>query len=208
MKRYSVAAAALVMSLAAMVSNAVPPGDGVPTPNTATLNQIELDEFKTVRQDAADEHLADIYAAAKAEAEAKAAAEAKARAEAAAKKAAEVKRQRELAARQAAKRTAYLLSHPKEYARSLMPRYGWSSTQFTCLVKLWQRESNWNPRAHNPSSGAHGIPQALPGSKMASVASDWRTNPQTQIRWGLGYIKDRYGSPCRAWSFWRSHNWY
>ena len=88
-------------------------------------------------------------------------------------------------------------------------RYGWSSSaQYTCLVNLWTRESHWNYRSHNKSSGAHGIPQAMPGSKMRVAGSDWMTNPVTQIRWGLGYIKGRYGSPCGAWAHFRSHNWY
>ena len=88
-------------------------------------------------------------------------------------------------------------------------RYGWrSAAQYTCLVNLWTRESHWNYRSHNKSSGAHGIPQALPGSKMRVAGADWMTNPVTQIRWGLGYIKGRYGSPCGAWAHFRSHNWY
>jgi hypothetical protein len=96
------------------------------------------------------------------------------------------------------------------WARRLMAtRYSWrSSGQFQCLVQLWNRESHWNYRSHNRSSGAHGIPQALPGAKMARVGRDWRTNPVTQIRWGLGYIKGAYGSPCGAWGHWRSHGWY
>jgi len=93
-------------------------------------------------------------------------------------------------------------------AKSLLPRYGFSSSQFGCLVNLWNYESGWRVNARNPSSGAYGIPQALPASKMASVGSDWRTNATTQIKWGLGYIKGRYGSPCGAWSHERSHNWY
>lgn len=80
--------------------------------------------------------------------------------------------------------------------------------QWSCLDALWQRESNWNPSAMNPSSGAYGIPQSLPGSKMASAGADWRTNPATQIRWGLGYIKGRYGSPCGAWGHSQSVGWY
>jgi hypothetical protein len=101
---------------------------------------------------------------------------------------------------------AYAQWHAK---RIMASRYGWTATaQFTCLVNLWNRESHWNYKSHNASSGAHGIPQALPGSKMGKVAPDWRTNPVTQIRWGLGYIKGRYGSPCGAWSHFRSHNWY
>jgi hypothetical protein len=80
--------------------------------------------------------------------------------------------------------------------------------QFACLVALWNRESGWRVNAQNRSSGAYGIPQALPGSKMASAGSDWRTNPATQIKWGLGYIKGRYGTPCGAWSAFQSKGWY
>ena len=69
-------------------------------------------------------------------------------------------------------------------------------------------ESGWNPAAHNPSSGAHGIPQSLPGDKMADYGADWYTNPETQLEWGLHYIQDRYGSPCGAWGFWTCNNWY
>jgi hypothetical protein len=96
------------------------------------------------------------------------------------------------------------------WARRLMAtRYAWRSTgQYMCLVKLWNRESHWNYRSHNRASGAHGIPQAMPGTKMARVGRDWRTNPITQIRWGLGYIKGAYGSPCGAWSHWERRGWY
>lgn len=100
------------------------------------------------------------------------------------------------------------VSDPKALTRALMPRYGLSSADFDCIDNIWTQESNWNVRADNPSSSAYGIPQALPGSKMASEGSDWRTNAETQIRWGLGYIADRYGSACSAWSFKRSHGWY
>jgi len=86
--------------------------------------------------------------------------------------------------------------------------FGWGAAQFQCYDQIIMRESEWNPAATNPSSGAYGIPQALPGSKMASAGSDWRTNPVTQIRWGLGYVKDRYGTPCQAWAFKSSHGWY
>jgi len=82
----------------------------------------------------------------------------------------------------------------------MLGSYGWPSSQFGCLQQLWNAESGWNPQASNPSSGAYGIPQALPGSKMASAGADWQTNPATQIRWGLGYIKSMYGSPCGAWA--------
>lgn len=83
---------------------------------------------------------------------------------------------------------------------ALMLQAGFAIAQFPCLDKLWTRESGWNHHATNASSGAYGIPQAYPGSKMSSVAADWRTNPATQIKWGLGYIKGRYGTPCAAWS--------
>lgn len=96
----------------------------------------------------------------------------------------------------------------KAYAFRLVTRRTWSGQQFQCLDSLWTRESNWDHRAYNQGSGAYGIPQALPGRKMGYVARDWRFNPQTQIRWGLRYIKGRYGSPCGAWGHFRSHNWY
>jgi len=85
---------------------------------------------------------------------------------------------------------------------------GWTGAEWTCLESLWDKESGWNASASNPSSGAYGIPQSLPGSKMASAGSDWQTNPATQIEWGLGYIADVYGSPCGAWSHSQSVNWY
>ena len=97
----------------------------------------------------------------------------------------------------------------QQYAHDLcINTYGWTENDFTCLVKLWNKESGWNPNAHNSSSGAHGIPQSLPASKMASEGSDYYTNGKTQIRWGLKYIKNRYGSPSAAWSHSQSHNWY
>ena len=85
---------------------------------------------------------------------------------------------------------------------------GWTGSQWSALNKLWERESNWNHHAKNPSSGAYGIPQSLPGSKMASVGSDWRTNPKTQIAWGLNYIAGRYGSPLSAWAHSQRTGWY
>lgn len=99
-------------------------------------------------------------------------------------------------------------SASQAYARSLLQARGLGDGEFGCLVKLWNRESGWNPMAHNSSSGAHGIPQSLPGSKMASEGADWYSNPQTQIRWGLKYIYGRYGSPCAALGHSNSHGWY
>lgn len=92
---------------------------------------------------------------------------------------------------------------PKAYALSRVGAY-----QFSCLDKLWIKESNWNPTDLNHSSGAYGIPQALPGSKMAVIASDWRTNPITQVKWGLLYISQRYGTSCAAWHHSQEYNWY
>jgi len=93
-------------------------------------------------------------------------------------------------------------------AYTLLPSFGFNAKQqFGCLDSIWSRESGWRVTAAN-ASGAYGIPQALPGSKMASAGPDWQTNATTQIKWGLGYIKDRYGSPCNAWAFWQGHGWY
>ena len=100
-------------------------------------------------------------------------------------------------------------SELQSYARDLVINtYGWTEYDFECLVNLWNRESGWNPNAHNKSSGAHGIPQSLPASKMASEGDDYYTNGYTQIRWGLKYIKNRYGSPSNAWSHFQNKNWY
>jgi hypothetical protein len=92
-------------------------------------------------------------------------------------------------------------------ARRMLASFGWSTDQYNCLVQMWNRESGWRVNAYNPS-GAYGIPQALPGSKMASVGPDWQTNARTQITWGLNYIRARYNSPCEAWSIWQSQGWY
>ena len=96
----------------------------------------------------------------------------------------------------------------QKYALSLMSSYGWKDSEMYSLIKLWDRESGWNPNSHNGSSGAHGIPQALPASKMASEGSDYYTNGNTQIRWGLNYIARRYGSPSNAWAHFCSSGWY
>ena len=96
---------------------------------------------------------------------------------------------------------------PQHIAMAMLGSYGWSSSQFGCLQSLWNAESGWNVYASNPS-GAYGIPQALPGSKMASAGPDWQSNAATQIRWGLGYIKGLYGSPCGAWAHEEADGWY
>jgi hypothetical protein len=161
-------------------------------------------------------------AAAKAAAKA-AAAKAAARQAAAAKAAALKAAQQAAAARQATAQAtaAGQAAQPAQQAAAIAPsgsaeqiaeqmlsQFGWSSGQFSCLQPLWQQESGWNAAAENPTSGAYGIPQALPGSKMASAGSDWASNPATQIRWGLTYIQGSYGSPCGAWSHEESDGWY
>ncbi|MGG6381647.1 lytic transglycosylase domain-containing protein [Paenarthrobacter sp. NEAU-H11] len=96
----------------------------------------------------------------------------------------------------------------KSYASGRLGAYGWGSDQFLCLARLWTKESNWLTTATNPYSGAYGIPQALPPGKYSSAGSDWLTNYRTQIEWGLGYIRERYGSPCSAWNHSVARNWY
>jgi hypothetical protein len=97
----------------------------------------------------------------------------------------------------------------REVAKELMDeKYGWGKKQYACLDDLWIKESNWNYRASNKRTGAHGIPQALPATKMDSAGTDWRTNPVTQISWGLRYIDVRYETPCKAWAKFKRSNWY
>ena len=104
--------------------------------------------------------------------------------------------------------TNYSGEDPRSLAKPLVAAQGWGDSEYQCLVLLWNRESQWNPYAENASSGAYGIPQSLPGSKMASAGADWRTNPITQINWGIGYIKGRYGTPCSAWAHSNAVGWY
>ncbi|MFC5830446.1 lytic transglycosylase domain-containing protein [Nonomuraea insulae] len=96
----------------------------------------------------------------------------------------------------------------KATAKAMLAANGFGADQWGCLERLWQKESGWNERAMNRYSGAYGIPQSLPGSKMASAGGDWQTNAATQIKWGLGYIKGRYGTPCGAWGHSQSSGWY
>ena len=98
--------------------------------------------------------------------------------------------------------------NPQQIAQGMLSGYGWPLTQFGCLLPLWNAESGWNVYADNVGSGAYGIPQALPGSKMASAGADWQTSAATQIKWGLGYIQSVYGSPCAAWSHEQAYGWY
>jgi hypothetical protein len=97
---------------------------------------------------------------------------------------------------------------PRQIAQAMLASFGWSSSQFSCLDPLWAHESGWSVTAYNAGSGAYGIPQALPGSRMASAGPDWQNNAATQIRWGLEYIKGTYGSPCTAWDHEQATGWY
>lgn len=162
-------------------------GEAVLGPKVEVTSQAEIDAAKAA-----------------AEARRKAEAEAKAEAEREAREAAE----REAAAEEAARSLDRAIEDPKAAALALMTDYGWGNDQFECLDALWTRESNWDYTAQNPSSGAYGIPQALPASKMATAGNDYLTNPVTQIKWGLGYIGERYGTPCGAWAHSESVGWY
>jgi hypothetical protein len=150
-------------------------------------------------------------AAAKARAKADAAA---ADASATAKRANDVV-QRDQAASRSGTRSQYPApSSCKEYTGNraigcaLLLDAGFGLDQMPCLDHMWTKESNWNPKSTNKSSGAYGIPQALPADKLAAYGADWQTNPVPQIKWGLAYIKNRYSTPCGAWTFWQAHNWY
>ena len=144
-------------------------------------------------------------AAAKAAA-AKAAAAKAAAAKAAAQQAAQQQAAQQTTAQQPA--ASAPSGSPQQIAEQMLSQFGWSSGQFSCLQPLWALESGWNIYASNPSSGAYGIPQALPGSKMASAGPDWQSDAATQIRWGLTYIQGTYGSPCAAWSHEEADGWY
>ncbi|WP_454156914.1 aggregation-promoting factor C-terminal-like domain-containing protein [Microbacterium lacticum] len=195
----------------------------IPALTTDATAEIQNVRIKTAtlrgQLDAAIEKKAEEEAAAKAAAEAAAAAQAAAEA-AAAQAAAEAAAAAAAAEAEASSSSSSSSSSvpsvdvnvdpasAQGIARSMMAaNYGWGDDQFACLVSLWNRESGWRVNAAN-SSGAYGIPQALPGSKMASAGADWQTNPATQIAWGLGYIAGRYSNPCGAWGHSESNGWY
>ena len=119
------------------------------------------------------------------------------------------KKAQEEAARSVVASSSQTVQELQSYAHDLVINsYGWSEDDYYALVNLWNKESGWDPNCYNSYSGAYGIPQSLPGNKMASEGGDWQTNGQTQIRWGLKYIQGRYGSPSGAWGHFLSHNWY
>jgi hypothetical protein len=158
------------------------------------------------RQQLAAEKAAAAKAAASKASAAKAAAVKAAERAAAARKAAAQRAQQTESARKAAVTTPS--GSPEQIAERMLSQFGWSSSQFSCLQPLWEHESGWSVTAENPTSGAYGIPQSLPGAQMASAGADWQDNAATQIRWGLTYIQGRYGSPCGAWAHEESDNWY
>ncbi|MER7814770.1 transglycosylase SLT domain-containing protein [Streptomyces sp. NPDC096153] len=225
---FAVASATAVTTVGAVVGvasgNAVPAnGDNLETTaaDATLLADIPVGEQAQV-QVASLTQQADAQAAA-ADAAARKSAEEAARLQAAKdaeakKEAAEEKAQREAEAKEAEERasrsavrdassfaaqSSYSISEVQAIARQMVP-----GDQFQCFSNIVDHESSWNYRAQNPSSGAYGLVQALPGTKMASAGADWQTNPATQIKWGLNYMNDRYGSPCGAWSFWQANNWY
>jgi hypothetical protein len=149
--------------------------------------------------------VAELRAALESARAAKAAADAAAQAQREAEVAAAAKAEAEAAALAARNTPAGAKAVAEQLAAE---KYGWGAEQFSCLVSLWQKESSWNYQAYNASSGATGIPQSLPGSKMASAGADWQTNAATQIAWGLDYISRAYGSPCGAWGKSQASGWY
>lgn len=221
---FAVASATAVTTVGAVVGvasgNTQPAGDNLEAAaaDTTLLADIPLGEQAQVQVSSLSQQ-ADAQAAA-ADASAKKSAEESARLQAAktaeAKKEAAVeKAEREREAKERASRDAvrsassfstqasYTVAEVKAMARQMVP-----ADQFQCFSNIVNHESTWNYRAQNPSSGAYGLVQALPGSKMSSAGADWQTNPATQIKWGLNYMDSRYGSPCGAWSFWQANHWY
>ncbi|MFE5731244.1 transglycosylase SLT domain-containing protein [Streptomyces sp. NPDC056528] len=234
---FAVASATAVTTVGAVVGvasgNAAQPADDnfeataadttlladIPAGEQAQVQVSSLAEQASVQAAAADtaakksaEEAARVRAAKDAEAKKEAAvkAEEEARAKAQAEKERKEKEEAERASRSAARdvtsfaaQGSYTVAEVKAIARQIVP-----AAQFQCFSNIVDHESTWNYRAVNPSSGAYGLVQALPGHKMSSAGADWQTNPATQIKWGLNYMNESYGSPCGAWSFWQANRWY
>jgi hypothetical protein len=178
---------------------------------TGTLaSQVQISKVMTALRQAQSSALVAQQAAARQAALRKQEAARRAAAEAAANQAAQeqAQQQQEQQSQAAPPAAPAPSGSPQQIAMGMLGSYGWSSSQFSCLVSLWNQESGWNVYATNPTSGAYGIPQALPGSKMASAGADWQTDAATQIRWGLSYIQSLYGSPCGAWAHEEADGWY
>ncbi|MFE4520388.1 transglycosylase SLT domain-containing protein [Kitasatospora sp. NPDC056783] len=194
--------ATLVVSGAATAALAIPQV-GNPA-EAAPVAAVALNEQPVADQGPADTAAAEQAAQEeRAKAEADAASQTQAQADAKAKADADAAASRSQERRNLADAPATYSGTPQQIAAQIVP-----AGQLQCFSNIVFRESSWNPLAVNASSGAYGLVQALPGSKMASAGADWRTNPATQIKWGLNYMNTRYGSPCAAWSFWQSHHWY
>ncbi|MET9518676.1 transglycosylase SLT domain-containing protein [Streptomyces sp. NPDC002994] len=167
---------------------------------TAKKSAEESARLQAAKDAKSKKEAAEAKAEAEAEAKAKAAAEAKEREE---EKQAAASRSATRDASSFSAKSSYTVAEVQAMARQMVP-----GDQFQCFSNIVNHESTWNYQASNPSSGAYGLMQALPGSKMSSAGADWQTNPATQIKWGLNYMDERYGSPCGAWSFWQANNWY
>ncbi|MCZ7433425.1 transglycosylase SLT domain-containing protein [Streptomyces sp. WMMC1477] len=186
------------------------PVDGTTQVQTASLTQ-QVDAQTDAANDAAKKSAAESArkaAAKEAEAKKQAAEEARKVKEAAERAAKEREEARQAASRSTERtdfpqQSSYTIAEVKAMAQQIV-----GGGQYQCFSSIVERESGWNYQAQNPSSGAYGLVQALPGYKMASAGADWRTNPATQIKWGLNYMNERYGSPCGAWEFWQANHWY
>ncbi|MET8075302.1 transglycosylase SLT domain-containing protein [Streptomyces sp. NPDC005303] len=178
----------------------------IPAGEQAQVQTASLTQQADTQAIAADASAKKVAEESARKAAAKSAIEKKEAAEQAAKEAKERAEAKEKASRSASSfpvQGSYTVAQIQAMAASMVP-----SGQFQCFSNIVDHESSWNYRAVNASSGAYGLFQALPGSKMSSVGADWQTNPATQIKWGLNYMDSRYGSPCEAWSFWQANNWY
>jgi hypothetical protein len=178
----------------------------IPAGEQAQVQTASLTQQADTQAIAADASAKKIAEESARKAAAKSAIEKKEAAEQAAKEAKERAEAKEKASRSSSSfpvQSSYTIAQIQSMAASMVP-----SGQFQCFSNIVDHESSWNYQAVNASSGAYGLFQALPGSKMSSVADDWRTNPATQIKWGLNYMDGRYGSPCEAWGFWQANHWY
>ena len=178
----------------------------IPAGEQAQVQTASLTQQADTQAIAADASAKKVAEESARKAAAKSAIEKKEAAEQAAKEAKERAEAKEKASRSSSSfpvQSSYTIAQIQSMASSMVP-----SGQFQCFSNIVDHESSWNYRAVNASSGAYGLFQALPGSKMSSVGSDWQTNPATQIKWGLNYMDSRYGSPCEAWSFWQANHWY
>lgn len=223
-------AVAMLGSVGATVASGLPMHTGAPAALTSESEPVEEPTDESVAEDTArlsdERRTSNVSRSASREQDRRADLERKreaaarkkteARRAAAAKKRAAEEKEAEEAAKPVserdftAKQLAEIRKDPKPYAIELMREHGWDDDQWGCLDSLWIGESDWEWDAKNPTSGAYGIPQSLPAKKMASVGDDWKTNPITQMTWGLEYIEDSYGSPCKAKSFWdkKDPHWY